>query len=135
MLLNGGLKPGCFNRSIESKSNWRIMLPLLVLSSLLGAVASPAMAVDSCTTLPSWTVSDFKSNSTDTVGAGGSASFTLTNNLTGTSDELSCNLQVNYRCIISGTPSDKNLTVHVAVRAGSLTFLLDEVVECSGRET
>jgi hypothetical protein len=69
----------------------------------------------------------------DSVGAGGSASFKLVNNLSGASDELTCSLQVNYRCIIVGTPSDQNLTVNVAVRAQSLTLLLDESVECPGR--
>ncbi|KAB5515470.1 hypothetical protein GE09DRAFT_1231255 [Coniochaeta sp. 2T2.1] len=93
---------------------------------LLGAVVSASRSVGNCTTFPSWTVSDFKSTTNDSVGAGGSASFKLANNLTGA---------VNYRCILAGTPSDKNLTVNVAIRAGSLTLLLDESVECPGRAT
>ncbi|KAK4457236.1 hypothetical protein QBC42DRAFT_157361, partial [Cladorrhinum samala] len=88
-----------------------------------------------CTDYPSWTVTDFKSSTSDSVGSGGSASFTVVNNLSGARDELTCSLQVNYRCIIAGTPSDGNLTVHVAIRAGSLTFILDEAVECPGRTT
>lgn len=110
-------------------------VPLLLL--LLGIVVSRAVAaaVDNCTTFPSWTVSDFKSTTTDSVGTGGSASFRLVNNLTGASDELACSLQVNYRCIFAGTPSDANLTVNVAIRAQSLTLLLDETVECPGRTT
>ncbi|KAB5569957.1 hypothetical protein GE09DRAFT_691809 [Coniochaeta sp. 2T2.1] len=102
---------------------------------LLGAVASASRSVGNCTTFPSWTVSEFKSTTNDSVGAGGSASFKLANNLTGAVDELTCSLQVNYRCILAGTPSDKNLTVNVAIRAGSLTLLLDESVECPGRAT
>jgi len=90
---------------------------------------------DPCTTFPSWTISNFHSNTTDSVGTGGSASFTLVNNLTNATDDLSCPLQVNYRCIFAGVPSDANLTVNVAVRAESLTLLLDESVECPGRET
>lgn len=111
-------------------------VPLLLL--LLGIVvsrAAVAAAVDICTTFPSWTISDFKSTTNDSVGAGGSASFRLVNNLTGASDELACSLQVNYRCIFAGTPSDANLTVNVAIRAQSLTLLLDESVECPGRTT
>ncbi|KAK3989112.1 hypothetical protein QBC44DRAFT_224093, partial [Cladorrhinum sp. PSN332] len=86
-------------------------------------------------TYPSWTVTEFNSKTSDSVGSGGSANFTVINNLSGAKDELTCSLQVNYRCIITGTPSDKNLTVHVAVRAGSLTFILDESFECPGRTT
>ncbi|KAK3364588.1 hypothetical protein B0T25DRAFT_598913 [Lasiosphaeria hispida] len=100
---------------------------------LVGAFAAPTGDADNCTTFPSWTITDFKSVVNDTVGSGGKASFKLANDLSGTSDELACNLQVNYRCIITGTPSDTNLTVHVGVRAGSLTLLLDKVVECPGR--
>ncbi|OIW33153.1 hypothetical protein CONLIGDRAFT_163372 [Coniochaeta ligniaria NRRL 30616] len=103
-----------------------VLLALLVL-------ASPTAAVNNCTTFPSWTISDFKSTTTDSVGSGGSASFKLVNNLTGASDSLNCSLQVNYRCIFAGTPSDANLTVNVAVRAESLTLLLDESVQCPGR--
>ena len=93
------------------------------------------LAENYCTDYPSWTVTDFKSSTSDSVGSGGSASFTVVNNLSGARDELTCSLQVNYRCIIAGTPSDGNLTVHVAIRAGSLTFILDEAVECPGRTT
>lgn len=102
---------------------------------LLGAAASPLVEFDACTTFPSWTITNFSSLAPDSVGSGGKASFKLTNNLTGATDELSCPLQVNYRCIINGTPSDKNLTVHVAVRAQSLTLLVDKAVECPGRPT
>lgn len=120
-----------------------ILLPLAVF--LPEAVAShptsngklPAAAADECTTFPSWTVTGFRSNSTDAVGGSGArASFTLTNNLSGTTDELACDLQVNYRCVIAGTPSDEGLTVHLAIRADSLTFQLAKVVaECPGRTT
>jgi hypothetical protein len=44
-------------------------------------------------------------------------------------------LQVNYRCILTGVPSDANLTVNVALRAETLTLLLDQSVACPGRET
>ncbi|KAK0725888.1 hypothetical protein B0H67DRAFT_659804 [Lasiosphaeris hirsuta] len=100
---------------------------------LVGAIAAPTGEADNCPTLPIWTVTDFKSVVNDTVGSGGKASFKLANDLSGTSDELSCNLQVNYRCIITGTPSDTNLTVYVGVRAGSLALVLDKVFECPGR--
>jgi hypothetical protein len=117
-----------------------LLAPALLL--LVGsALAAPLDAIDECTTFPTWTVTGFKSNTSDSVGAAnnnaalGSASFTLTNDLTGATDALTCSLQVNYRCIIAGTPSDGNLTVNVAVRAGSLTLLLDEAVECPGRMT
>lgn len=100
---------------------------------LLGARAAP---VESCTTFPNWTIAKFKSESTDTVGAGGSASLSLTNSLTGKTDEVTCKLQVNYRCIVVGTASDKNLTVNIAIRAGFVTLVLDqEVHDCPGRTT
>ncbi|KAK3315743.1 hypothetical protein B0H66DRAFT_640714 [Apodospora peruviana] len=101
---------------------------------LFGARQATVVDADYCTTPPSWTIANFKSNTSDTVGSGGSASFTLINDLSGASDQLSCALQVNYRCIIAGTPSDKNLTVHVAIRTGSLTLILDEELrDCPGR--
>lgn len=95
----------------------------------------PTRAVDICTTFPSWTISNFHSNTTDSVGSGGSVSFTLVNDLTEVTDKLSCSLQVNYRCIFAGTPSDRNLTVDIAVRSESLTLSLDETVNCPGRTT
>ncbi|KAK3374617.1 hypothetical protein B0H63DRAFT_525917 [Podospora didyma] len=107
----------------------------------LPSILSPALLLlqrggpDTCTSFPSWTVKDFNSTTSDTVGSGGAASFTLINNLSGAVDNLRCSLQVNYRCIITGTPSDKNLTVNVAVRAGALTLLLEETVDCPGRTT
>jgi hypothetical protein len=112
----------------------RLATPLTASLLLLGAPATAVPVVNNaCTadaTLPSWTIKDFKSNVTDSVGAGGVASFTLTNNLTGALDQLQCDLQVNYRCIFAGIPSDKNVTVHVAVRASWLTLLVDEEVKC-----
>ena len=111
----------------------------MMLSSLIApllffqAVASPIASIDNCTVFPSWTITNFKSNTTDSVGTVGSASFKLTNNLSGGSDELTCTLQANYRCTIAGTPSDQNLTINVAIRASWLTFLLDKAVECPGR--
>ncbi|KAK4158878.1 hypothetical protein QBC43DRAFT_294608 [Cladorrhinum sp. PSN259] len=95
-------------------------------------------ALEYCTKYPSWTVESFSSRTSDSVASasGGTANFTVVNNLTGVRDELSCSLQVNYRCILEGIPSDGNLTVHVAIRAGSLTFILDESVGgCPGRDT
>ncbi|KAK4184812.1 hypothetical protein QBC35DRAFT_39273 [Podospora australis] len=121
------------------------MLSLIppILFLFAGAIASPVAVpqsrapIDYCanTTSITWTIADFKSNVSDTVGTGGTASFKLINQLTGDTDELTCKLQVNYRCIIAGTPSDQNLTIHVGVRAGSLTLGLDKIVECPGRET
>ena len=114
-----------------------LLLPLLLCTG--GALASPWRAFDNCTAatapFPSWTISGFRSNTSDSVGSGGSASFRLVNDLTGAGDDLSCGLEVNYRCVFAGTPSDANLTVNVAVRAESLTLLLDEAVDCPGRTT
>ena len=127
---------------VEIKGRRKNQLPMLSLL-LLGATTTTALGAsklqaraDDCTTFPSWTVQDFRSNATDTVGSGGVASFTIINNLSGAVDELRCDLQVNYRCIITGTPSDANLTVHVAVRSQSLILGLDKVVAgCPGRTT
>lgn len=116
------------------------LLPILL--ALAAAVASspvPAAVavVDYCAgnTSLTWTIADFKSNSTDSVGSGGTASLKLTNNLTGDTDELTCSLQVNYRCIFAGTPSDRNLTIHLGIRAESLTLGVDKTVDCPGRTT
>ncbi|KAK4214936.1 hypothetical protein QBC37DRAFT_439840 [Rhypophila decipiens] len=111
------------------------------------ACRSPAAAraqepFDVCTTYPAWTVQKFTSYSTDSVGGGtdallaGTASFYITNSLTGARDEVTCKLQVNYRCIVQGLSSDKNVTVHVAIRAGFVTLIVDEEVGgCPGRDT
>ena len=88
---------------------------------------------DDCTKFPSWTIKDFKSNTSDSVGNTGTASFSLTNNLRNTTDQLSCKLEANYRCTIVGTPSDKKLTVDIAIRSAALTLALDEEIECTGK--
>ncbi len=110
-------------------------IPFLAL--LTGAIASfiptPRQASDSCTDPPTWALTDFQSIANDTVGSGGRASLKLANTQTGAIDELSCSLQVNYRCIIRGTPSDANLTAHVSIFAHSLNLILDKVVQCPGR--
>lgn len=127
---------------------------LLLFSHIPTASAAPATLwspraanlepFDSCTTYPAWTVQKFTSFSSDSVGAGSvgagvagpTASFLITNSLTGTTDEVTCNLQVNYRCIVQGIKSDKNVTVHIAIRAGFVELIVDEVVSgCPGRET
>lgn len=106
--------------------------PTLLL--LFGELALPARA-DDCTTFPSWTIKHFRSNATDAVGSDGTASFSLTNNLSGVTDDLKCKLEANYRCTIAGTPSDKNLTVTFAIRTASLQISLDEVLNCPDRTT
>ncbi|KAL1875325.1 hypothetical protein VTK73DRAFT_10109 [Phialemonium thermophilum] len=105
------------------------------LAGVLLGLAELALLVraDKCTTFPTWTLKDFQSNGTDSVGGNGTASFTLENDLTGTSDDISCNLQVNYRCTIEGTPSDANLTITFEIRMISITFVLDEVLSCPGK--
>lgn len=116
-----------------------LALMFLLLARLIGLTCSSplhmrASIADACTALPSWTVSSFHSTTTDSTGSGGSATFNLTNDLTGASDNITCTLQVNYRCDITGTPTDGNLTINVAIRAQALTLLLDEVVQgCPGR--
>lgn len=107
--------------------------PILLLSWSGGALALPAAAADDCTTFPSWTIKDFRSSSSDTVGNDGTAEFTLINNLDDTSDDLTCTLEANYRCTIVGTPTDANLTVTIAIRSASLTLTLDKVLECPDR--
>lgn len=88
------------------------------------------------TPLPSWTVTSFSSNTTDSVGSGGAMRLQLTHNhLAGKVDDLTCSLAVNYRCVITGTPSDADLVIHVGVRAGTLTLSLDKVVSCEGATT
>ncbi|KAK4445716.1 hypothetical protein QBC34DRAFT_428881 [Podospora aff. communis PSN243] len=109
-----------------------LSLPLLTCSSPL-----PQTDPSPCTAYPTWSVSDFSSTAADAVGnnSGAKATFKLTNNLTSVTDEITCSLQVNYRCIINGTPSDKDLIIHLGVRAGTLTLGLDRVVAgCPGRD-
>lgn len=107
-----------------------LVAPVLLL--LFGELVLVAKA-DDCTTFPSWTIKHFRSNTSDTVGNDGTASFSLTNNLSGVTDDLRCKLEANYRCTIVGTPSDKNLTVTFAIRSASLQFSLDEVLDCPNR--
>jgi len=113
-----------------------LLLPLVAASPLSASPlsASPLADPNPCTAFPAWSITDFSSSSSDSVGAGGKASFKLTNSLTAATDTITCNLQVNYRCVISGTPTDKNLIVQLALRAGTLTLQLDRVVgDCPGR--
>ncbi|KAH8883559.1 hypothetical protein GQ53DRAFT_882314, partial [Thozetella sp. PMI_491] len=105
-----------------------LMLPTLC---LFAGLALPASGND-CTQVPSWTVKKFRSNSTDAVSGGGNASFTVINNLSGASDDLTCKLQVNYRCLFAGTPSDQNLTVFFEIRTGYMIFSLDKTLSCPG---
>ncbi|KAK0620723.1 hypothetical protein B0T14DRAFT_567457 [Immersiella caudata] len=112
-----------------------LSFPLATASPLLHLTPRQTPAPSPCTTYPTWSISDFASSAADAVGgSSGKASFKLTNNLSSATDEVSCSLQVNYRCIITGTPSDKDLIIHVGLRAGTLTLGLDRVVGgCPGR--
>src|SRR4051794_38432388 len=103
-----------------------LLLPTLTAASpLLHHAPHPRANVladpSPCTTYPTWLIRNFTSLSSDAVGSATgssspSASFLLTNKLTSVTDTISCPLQVNYRCVISGTPSDKDLSVYVALR-------------------
>lgn len=110
---------------------------------MLSSIAAPVLLflggfavlvnADSCTEFPTWTIKDFKSSTSDSVGNDGKASFTLINSLTGASDDLTCTLEANYRCSFSGIPSDKNVTVGIAIRSAALTVSIDQVVDCPDR--
>lgn len=99
----------------------------LVLSAL--AQTTPA---DDCSKLPvpSWTISNLKIQSRDTVGNTGTAAFTLTYGLTGKSDALNCSLVANYRCEIDGPPGNKNLKVNLQVQNDVAYFSLSEQLSC-----
>lgn len=101
-----------------------------VLLFLSRALALPAGEPDACATETTWTIKDFESSTSDSVGNDGTAEFKLTNDVTNVTDELTCTLEANYRCTITGTPSDENLTVMIAIRSASLTLTLDQVVDC-----
>lgn len=97
---------------------------------LLGGVALSVRAADNCTEFPTWTIKDFETSTSDSVGNTGKASFTLINSLTKTSEALTCVLIANYRCEIAGTPSDKNLSIIIAIRSAALTVSLDQTLDC-----
>ncbi|KAK0641902.1 hypothetical protein B0T16DRAFT_461927 [Cercophora newfieldiana] len=111
-----------------------LRLVLLGFGVSASPLSNPLADADPCTSFPSWSVSDFTSTAADAVGGDGKATFKLINNLTSVSDTITCNLQVSYRCVITGTPSDKDLIIHVGLRAETLTLQLDRVVgACPGR--
>lgn len=102
---------------------------------LLGGAALSVKAADNCTDFPTWTIKNFETSTSDSVGNSGKASFTLINSLTNTSDDLTCVLVANYRCEIAGTPSDKNLSIIIAIRSAALTVSLDQTLDCPDRTT
>lgn len=106
--------------------------PALLLAGSSLAAPRPG-ARDDCTSFPTWTMKDFKCSTSDSVGNTGRASFTLSNSLTGASDDLSCQLVANYRCSFAGTPSDKTVTVEIDVRSGALDVSIDQTVTCAGK--
>ncbi|KAK1751522.1 hypothetical protein QBC47DRAFT_434700 [Echria macrotheca] len=111
---------------------------LLILPSLLlGVIASPLVPRDDapdCAHFPAppfWFIEHFESNTTDSVGSNGTLKFELINGLSQAITFVSCSLQVNYRCVVSGISSDPDLVIDLAVRASWLTITLDRTLHCS----
>ncbi len=71
----------------------------MLLSSVVLLLAGLALASDGvdCSKNSSWSIKDFHIKSRDEVGRNGSAAFTITDNLSGTSDPVNCTLIANYR--------------------------------------
>jgi hypothetical protein len=108
------------------------LIPLALLPLAKFAISSQA---DSCTPLPSWTVSNLTIHSEDAVGSNGTASFSLTYNSTGEVDVLNCTLVANYRCAINGPPGDKNLNIDLQARIDIVYVSLTEPYTCNDANT
>lgn len=100
----------------------------LLLVHLMGVLAQECK-------LPSWTIKDVKIKSRDAVGSGGSASFTITSDATGTSEALSCaSLQGNYRCKVA-SKAQEGVEVDLQINTGVAFVSVTQVGFACGSET
>ncbi len=60
------------------------------------------------------------------------ASFTLTNTQTNTTDALKCNLRSNFMCVIAGTPGDSNVHVWLQLNLHAYFTIAHLQVGCEG---
>jgi hypothetical protein len=61
----------------------------------------------------------------------GNASFTITNNLTNTTERVRCTLRANYLCEVSGTLGNDSLHLWLQINLDVATFTLNQSVACS----
>jgi hypothetical protein len=108
-------------------------LPSLFLSCLLTLTLIPAaLSVQCPDKFPSWTIHDYKVSYGNEVRIGGAAAFNITNDLTKTTDPLTCRLLANSFCQIDGTPSDKNLNIYIQMIEQTLYVTINETITCDG---
>ncbi|KAH8900692.1 hypothetical protein GQ53DRAFT_130277 [Thozetella sp. PMI_491] len=101
--------------------------------ALLGLVSS-SFDADTCTN-QTWTIKDFKAKYGAEVREGGSASFTLLDNVTGKSAALTCSLRANSRCEVAGTTNDKNVHIFIQTTIDTLLVTVNDTLTCDGKSS
>jgi hypothetical protein len=79
-------------------------------------------------TIPIWTLDDIKLN----FKTPARANFTLTNTATSVSEAISCPLEFATLCEIHGTPSDKNLYIHIQTKGEDVWVNVTSPYTCDG---
>ncbi|KAK4031592.1 hypothetical protein C8A01DRAFT_51380 [Parachaetomium inaequale] len=102
-----------------------------------GTVASTAVrettptCSDGATIENLWLVEQLNvTHTTDELVQPGSASWTLTNTLTNTTERLNCTLRANYICEMNGTPGDDSFHIWLQINLNLATFTLNQSLPC-----
>jgi hypothetical protein len=61
----------------------------------------------------------------------GNASWTITNTLTNTTQQLRCNLRANYACEFKETPADAGLHIWLQINLDVASFYLNQSLSCA----
>ncbi len=93
-----------------------------------------SLSADTCGN-QAWTVKDFNVTYGLEVRTGASASFTIINNATSKSDDLTCQLRANSRCEFVGTPSDEGLHIYIQTTIDLLLITVNDTISCNGETT
>ncbi|KAK1833629.1 hypothetical protein QBC39DRAFT_345688 [Podospora conica] len=99
-----------------------------LLSALLLSGVQVAAQTTACSP-PTWTLDDVKIN----FNTPSLANFTLSNDATGTSDVISCNLQFATFCELRGTASEKDLYLHLQVKNEDVWVNVTSSYTCDGK--
>jgi hypothetical protein len=71
-------------------------------------------------------------HTTDELVQPGSASWSLTNTLTNSTERLNCTLRANYICEMNGTPGDDSFHIWLQINLNLATFTLNQSLPCAG---
>ena len=105
---------------------WSVLASVLL--HFVGLVLS--LDTNACDNPPTWVIEDLNIKTLDEVGSSGSASFNLTNSMTGKTDSLTCALVANYRCEIDGTPSDQDVRINMQIQTDVARMSISETMHC-----